>query len=184
MSNSSFKLYIHSLDIRQASQSWHMTWKAMEDLLRLGLVKSIGVSNFGLEDLHELLSISSIPPAVVQNFMDPFHQDAEVRRFCKERGIAYMAFSLFGTQRSNNEVMENSVISRIAAKHSKSVANVILSWALQNDVVVIPRSRNAQRIKENMSLLRSENHHEFCSGMIETFLDAQDMRDIISLDQL
>jgi diketogulonate reductase-like aldo/keto reductase len=137
---------------------WLETWRALEDLARDGVVGGIGVSNFGVDELKLLVGLAEIQPVAVQNWMDPLHQDKEVRSFCREHGIQYMAYSLLGTQHqyrdgsyiSSNPVLENPVIKGIAEKRGlDSTVPVVLSWALSNDVSVIPRSRDYEHIASN-----------------------------------
>jgi len=110
-------------------------WNNLESMQSMGLVLNIGVSNFDIDILRELESSANVKVSVVQNWMDPFHQDTEVRRYCADNDITYMAYSSFGTQwewkLEHNPVFLNPVLDRIATKHSCSIAKVVLSWLLQ-----------------------------------------------------
>lgn len=124
--------------------TWHESWRVME---ASRTVRSIGVSNF--VDLSELLAFAKEGPHVVQNWMDPFHQDRGTRALCKERGIAYMSYSTLGTQWQRNPVKESLVIRRIAQAHNTTVTAVTLAWALSRDAIVVPRSSKPDHIRQN-----------------------------------
>ena len=68
----------------------------MEEMHRQGKLRSLGVSNFGIEDLQELIKLATVPVSAVQNFFDPFHQDKQVRAFCQEHNIRYIGYSTLG----------------------------------------------------------------------------------------
>ncbi|KAJ8612263.1 hypothetical protein CTAYLR_002916 [Chrysophaeum taylorii] len=133
--------------------TWRDSWRAMEAALHRGLARAIGVSNVSPRDLDDLLSFSNEGPHVVQNWMDPFHQDRETRARCKAAGIAFMSYSTLGTQwemrSGRNLVVSNSVLRRIAADKNATVFSVALSWALQRDAIVVPRSANPDHVRAN-----------------------------------
>lgn len=97
-------------------------------------------------------------PDLIQNWMDPYHQDREVREFCRKHGIQYMAYSSFGTQWNKriNPVLNSPVLLEIANKHSVSVTQVILSWLKQLNVVSLPKSTSKQHIEDNFSVMDSD----------------------------
>ena len=76
--------------------TWQESWKAMEEMQKKGKIRSLGVSNFYLEDLEELVQLATVPVSAVQNWFDPFHQDRRVRAFCQEHNIRYIGFSTLG----------------------------------------------------------------------------------------
>ncbi len=148
---------------------WRTGWKNLEKLKEIHNIQHIGVSNFDISLMEELLRLSDSKVAVVQNWMDPFHQDAEVRALAAAHHIQYMAYSSFGTQWSNgrarfrdhNPVLnldsrygENLVLRQLAERHGVSIAAVVLSWAMQMDgVTIIPRSSSPQHIADNFGFL-------------------------------
>jgi diketogulonate reductase-like aldo/keto reductase len=164
--------------------SWQSGWMNLEIMKRDGYVKHIGVSNFGVSLLQELKNIATMPVSVVQNWMDPFHQDIEVRNYCKENGIVYMAYSSFGTQWTaklqHNPVWFNPVLEAIAKKHETTIANVVLSWLLQEGVIAIPRATRDSHIKENAAALVEDDQGQVVG--LRVFLDDEDMQDIRELD--
>lgn len=136
------------------------TWRALEDLVERGSIKSIGVSNFGVHELQQLVDAAKIKPSVVQHWMDPFHQDRTVRNFCTENNIHYTSYSTLGNQwqyRSEwgmhgNPIFVSDVISDIAKKMEWSNVQVVLAWALQQGVSVVPRAARLEHIAANAQL--------------------------------
>jgi diketogulonate reductase-like aldo/keto reductase len=164
----------------EESHTWQNAWQTLERLKEEGTIKAIGVSNFDLGQLKELEGMTNVKVAVVQNWMDPLHQDKSVRDFCKTHGITYMAYSSMGTQweakfKNKNPVLTDSTLLHIAASHKTTVANVVNSWLLQENVVAIPRSAKSQHIKEN-SGSRLDN------GNLKVFLTSSDIEKIRELD--
>ena len=121
----------------EAKLDWRTAWKTLETLKGPGpgKIRAIGVSNFGPNELRELLALTNHKVSVVQNWMDPFHQDREVRQICRQNGIVYMAYSSLGTQwehkLKHNPVFTNPLLQRIADKHQRSIADVVVSWVMQ-----------------------------------------------------
>ncbi|CAM9544671.1 unnamed protein product [Ascophyllum nodosum] len=138
--------------------SWQDAWRQLEKMYSDGAVGAIGVSNFSEDLLRELLGWAAVVPATVQNWMDPFHQDRGVRALCAEKGIAFVAYSTLGgqwtyrppTSSLPNPVSTDGTIGAIASAHGTSRQAVVLSWALQSGVIVLPRSSNPDRIRENL----------------------------------
>eukprot|EP00937_MAST-01D_sp_MAST-1D-sp2_P002486 g2486.t1 len=144
--------YVDALLMHRPGPGWRAAWGVMEGFVKEGKVRHIGVSNFDAPLLRELLDTVSqtVKPAVVQNWMDPFHQDAATRELCRERGVVFQAFSSLGNQWQylrdlggrGNPVLMNPVLTRIAGAHRRSVPQVVLRWQQQLGVAVIPASRN------------------------------------------
>ena len=136
------------------------TWRAMEYLYSIGRIKALGLSNVNESHISKIIDIMNIKPDVVQNWMDPLHQDREVRILCKKHKICYQAYSLLGTQWINydiNPVLTNKIIIDISKKYHWSPARVVIKWALQEGVAVIPRSTNTNHLYENLSCLNCVN---------------------------
>lgn len=121
------------------------TWKAMEKLYRDGLVRAIGVCNFQVHHLEDLLRDSEVKPAVNQVEFHPLLTQTEVLNFCRENEIQMEAWAPL----MRGGVLDNSIITGIADKHGKTPAQVVLRWDLQHGVVTIPKSVREHRIKEN-----------------------------------
>ena len=130
--------------------------------------KRIGLSNIHPDELLDIISFvqerinagqTDPPPRipdVLQIYADPIRRARELRRMCQEHGIEFVSYSTLGTQHRNaaqNPVLTSPVVSKLAAKHDRSVAEVVLSWALQNDMSVIPRSTKPHHIRELARLL-------------------------------
>lgn len=127
-------------------------YKAMEQAVADGKIRSIGLSNWYVEELKEFLPQVSMTPALVQNEIHPYYQENDVIPFIQELGIVVQGWYPLGGRGHTAELLGNSVISEIAAAHGKSSAQVILRWNLQKGVVVIPGSSNPEHIQENTEL--------------------------------
>ncbi|XP_027357342.1 methylecgonone reductase-like [Abrus precatorius] len=139
------------------------TWEAMEECYRLGLAKSIGVSNFGIKKLTQLLEIASIPPAVNQVEMSPSWQQGKLREFCKQKGIHVSAWSPLGAYKNSygsNAVMENPILMQIASARQKSVAQIALRWIYEQGASAIAKSFNKERMKQNIQIFDWELSQE------------------------
>lgn len=169
----------------EESISWKKGWENLESIKATGIVSNIGVSNFDSRLLRELVeNVATVRVSVVQNWMDPFHQDRDTRSFARAHEIAYMAYSSFGTQwewkLKKNPVLTSSELQRIADKHSRNIPQVVLSWLLQEEVVAIPRSSSTAHITDNAASLVLDEHGETVG--LRVFLDDDDMRAIRALD--
>ena len=127
-------------------------YKAMEKAVRQGKVRSIGLSNWYIEELQEFLPQVSITPAVVQNEIHPYYQESKVIDYVHSLGIVMEGWYPFGGRGYTKEMLSNKTIAKIAKAHGKSVAQVILRWNLQKGVVVIPGSSNPAHIQENTEI--------------------------------
>lgn len=141
------------------------TWKAMETLLKEGKCKAIGVSNYMVRHLEELLANGSVVPAVNQIELHPYNylSKKEVVSFCRANGIQLEAYSPLTKGRKLNDPK----LINIATKYAKTSAQILIRWALQHEFVVIPKSSNKDRIFENANIFDFS-----ISGEDMTFLDA------------
>ncbi|WP_299088852.1 aldo/keto reductase [uncultured Metabacillus sp.] len=124
------------------------SWKALETLYKDGKVKAIGVSNFQIHHLEDLMKESEIKPMVNQVEYHPRLTQKELQAFCQKHGIQMGAWSPL----MQGHLLDNEVLKEIAEKHNKFIAQVILRWDLQHGVVTIPKSIREQRIIENASI--------------------------------
>ncbi|KGP85126.1 MULTISPECIES: aldo/keto reductase [unclassified Paenibacillus] len=164
------KLQLDYLDlylIHQPFGDYYGAWRAMEDLYREGKIKAIGVSNFLPDRLMDLIVHNQIVPAVNQVETHPFYQQIENGAFMKEQGVQHQSWAPFAEGRGN--LFGNEVLTSIASKHNKSVAQVVLRWLVQHEVVVIPKSVKKERIVENFNIFDFE-------------LSADDIEQISTLD--
>jgi 2,5-diketo-D-gluconate reductase A len=128
------------------------TWRAFERIHAEGGARSIGVSNFRIADLERLQQEAETMPTVNQIELHPLLQQAELRAWHAEHGIATEAWSPL----AQGEVLEDETLMTVAAHHQKSVAQVILRWHLQLGNVVIPKSVTPERIRANLDLFDFE----------------------------
>ncbi len=145
-------------------------YKAMEKAVADGKIRSIGLSNWYVEELEEFLPQVSITPALVQNEIHPYYQENDVIPYIQKLGIVVQGWYPLGGRGHTAELLSDEVISAIAKAHGKSSAQVILRWNLQKGVVVIPGSSNPAHIQENTELYDFE-------------LTEEEMRQINALDQ-
>lgn len=124
-------------------------WKALEYLYKEGRVKAIGVSNFQIHHLQDLLADAEIKPVINQVEFHPYLSQQPVREFCKEHDIQVEAWSPL---MAGNGLLENEVLKEIASKYNKTVAQVVLRWDLESQVVTIPKSTNERRLIENIDI--------------------------------
>ncbi len=164
------KLQLDYLDlylIHQPFGDYYGAWRAMEDLYREGKIKAIGVSNFLPDRLMDLIVHHEIVPAVNQVETHPFYQQTESAAFMKEQGVQHQSWAPFAEGR--NDMFGNEALTAIAEKHNKTVAQVVLRWLVQREVVAIPKSVRKERIVENFDIFDFE-------------LSADDIEQISALD--
>jgi 2,5-diketo-D-gluconate reductase A len=128
------------------------TWEALVELQREERVRSIGVSNFRVEDLERIIEATGVVPAVNQIELHPRLQQLELRRFHEEHGIATEAWSPLGKA----QFLDDPTIERIASAHGRTPAQVVLRWHIHLGNVVIPKSVTPTRIEENFKLFDFE----------------------------
>ncbi|KAN0040082.1 hypothetical protein ACTA71_011967 [Dictyostelium dimigraforme] len=126
------------------------TWEEMEKLVEMGLVKSIGVSNFNVQSLIDLLSYAKIKPVINQVELHPYLSQLKLKDFCDKNNIILTAYSPLGQNKSN--ILTDPILVKIAEKYKKPVANVIFRWCIQNGFVVIPKSNTESRIIDNINV--------------------------------
>ena len=142
------------------------SWKYMEEFYAEGKVKSIGVSNFEIDQLEDLFSSCTIKPMINQIEIHPYNTRKELIQFCKDHGIALMGWSPL----HRGLILNDPALMEIAKKYNKSVAQIVLRWDLQNGVIPIPGATDENLIRENTMLFDFE-------------LTAQEMEEIDSLNQ-
>ncbi|GAB1758413.1 aldo/keto reductase [Priestia aryabhattai] len=141
-------------------------WKALETLYKEEKVRAVGVSNFQIHHLEDLMKDGEVKPVINQVEYHPRLTQKELHAFCQKHDIQLEAWSPL----MQGELLDNDVLKEIAEKHGKSVAQIILRWDLQNGVVTIPKSTKEHRIVENSSVFDFE-------------LDAEDVSKINELNQ-
>lgn len=136
--------------IKFGKASLQETWEAMEALLATKKVRAIGVSNYNVITLLDLLTYAKVVPAINQIEVHPYNSRSELIDFCKSRGIAVTAYSPLGSGKKGP--LEDKVVQEIAAKHNKSPAQVLLRWCIDRGLTVISKSDHEKRIKENFQV--------------------------------
>lgn len=165
------KLQLDYLDLYLIHQPYgdvYGSWRAMEELYKAGKIRAIGVSNFYPDQIYDLILHNEITPAINQVETHPFYQQTDNQAFLKENGVQIESWAPFAEGRNN--LFHNELLTGIGKKYNKSVAQVILRWLVQRDVVVIPKSVRPERMKENFDVFDFE-------------LSAEDMQAIASLNE-
>jgi 2,5-diketo-D-gluconate reductase A len=150
------KLGLETLDLYlihwlQPKQGKYLdTWKALIELQKQGRVRSIGVSNFTIEALQEIIDETGVVPVINQVESHPYFSQPELRAFHAEKGILHQAYSPLG---SGKGLLEDSVLKDIAAKRGATPGQVVLAWHLALGNVVIPKTVTESRIEENWAAL-------------------------------
>jgi D-xylose reductase len=140
------------------------TWAAMEDLVTAGLVRHIGISNYGTAMLRDLLNYARIRPAVLQVEMHPYLTQEKLLRFCKEERVAVTAFSPLGAlsyvpigmAKPAESVLDQPVVKAAAKRLGKSPAQVVLRWGVQRGTAIVPKTSRPERLAENLAIFDFE----------------------------
>ena len=153
------------------------TWRAMERILADGKCRAIGVSNYTIRHLEELLSIASVIPAVNQVEFTPFCNQRELLQFCNLHGIRIEAYSPL----TRGNQLHNPALLRLASKYRRSTAQLLIRWALQQTVIAIPKACSVQHLKENFEVFDfsiSAEDMESLNGLNENLHYCWDPSDI------
>jgi diketogulonate reductase-like aldo/keto reductase len=135
------------------------TWRKMEHLHSLGLVKAIGVSNYNVIAFNDLLNYCHVPPAVLQVERHPYFTNQDIVEFAKKNNVQVTAYASLGARKFGDrhmtaefELIDHPVIKRIADTHRKTPAQVLLRWSIDSNIIAIPKSVNSESIKENINI--------------------------------
>ena len=150
-------------------------YKAMETYVEQGKIRSLGLSNWYVDELTEFLPQVTIMPALVQNEIHPYYQEQDVVPFIQEKGIVVQCWYPLGGRGHTAELLGDETIRSIAEAHGVSSAQVILRWDLQRGIVVIPGSSDPEHIKENLDLFGFELTDEEMAAI--SFLDRGEKHD-------
>ncbi len=151
------RLQLDTLDLYLIHQPFgdvYGAWRAMEELYREGRIRAIGVSNFHPDRVMDFLMHHEVKPAVNQIETHPFHQQVAAQKFLQENGIQIESWGPFAE--GKNDIFHNALLQSIAAKHGKSIAQVIIRWLTQRGVVAIPKSVRKLRMAENFNVFDFE----------------------------
>ena len=150
---SAAKLGLDQLDlylIHQPFGDYYSEWRAMQDLHREGRIRAIGVSNFAADRLVDLVLNNEVTPAVNQVETNPFHQNVDYQKLLRSEGVQIESWGPFAEGR--NDLFSNPTLAAIGEPHGKSVAQVVLRWLIQRDVVVIPKTVSPERMAQNLDV--------------------------------
>jgi len=134
------------------------TWKAMEECVKLGLAKSIGVSNFNSEQLERVLKVATIQPATNQVEVHPYLNQTKLTEFCQKKGIAITGYSPLGSadrpwaKPDDPRLLDDEKLIALGKKYNKSAAQVVLRWLIERQIIAIPKSVHKNRLIENMDI--------------------------------
>ena len=159
--------YIDLYLIHQPFGDVHGSWRALEELYKAGKARAIGVSNFQPDRVMDIIMFNEIVPAVNQVETHPFNQQIDNQKFLVENNVQIESWGPFAEGKYN--LFQNELLGSIAMRYNKSIAQVVLRWLTQRDIVVIPKSVRKERIIENFNIFDFE-------------LSAEDMEAIVSLD--
>ena len=159
--------YLDLYLIHQPLGDYYGSWRAMEELYKEGKIKAIGVSNFDSTRLVDLIVNNEVVPALNQIELHPFLQQKDAQKVMKEYGVKVESWGPLAE--AKHGILEDVMLNKIAAKHNKTVAQVILRWHLEQGIIIIPKSVRKERMEENL------NVHDFK-------LDESDMEKIAELD--
>lgn len=134
------------------------TWKKMEEIYRAGNVRSIGLSNHQIHHMKEALAEATVVPVVNQVELHPYLPQEEIRAYCESLGVVVQAWSPLASNKI--PLLEESVLAQIGEKHGKTPAQVVLRWHLQQGIVPLPKSSNADRQLENFQVFDFELSRE------------------------
>ncbi len=165
------KLGLDYLDLYLIHQPYgdvYGAWRAMEELHKAGRIRAIGISNFYPDRLVDFVLHNEVKPAVNQIEIHPFHQQTDAVKILEEYGVKPEAWGPFAE--GKNGLFTNEVLQPIADKHGKSIAQVVLRWLTDRDIVAIPKSVRKERMAENFDIFDFD-------------LDAGDLDAIAKLDQ-
>ena len=159
--NSLKRLQLDYLDLYLIHQPFgdvYGEWRAMEELYKEGRIKAIGVSNFQPDRLIDLIIHNEIIPAVNQVETHPFHQQKDAQKFFEENRVQIESWGPFAEGKNN--IFHNELLFSIGKKYSKSIAQVILRWLTQRNIIAIPKSVRKERMKENFNSFDFELSNE------------------------
>ncbi len=154
------------------------TWQAMEECVGKGLVRYIGVSNFSIKKIEQLLATAEVAPTMNQVELHPYLQQPQMVDYCMRNRVLLTAYSPLGSgdrpaalkKTDESGLFENQVICEAAVKHKATAGQILLSWALHRNTAVIPKSVNPERLKENYDAAN-------------ILLDEDDMKAISAVDR-
>lgn len=142
--------YIDLLLIHQPAGNYVAGYKQMEAAYKAGKTRAIGLSNFNLEQVKEILYVCEVKPAVLQTELHPYNQEPKLEEFLRENGIIPQAWYPLG--HGDKKLLQEPIFRELGQKYGKSAAQIILRWHIQDGNIVIPGSKNPEHIQSNFDL--------------------------------
>lgn len=158
--------YIDLVLLHQPFSDYYGAYHALQDLYNEGKIRAIGVSNFSPDRLADIAAFNSITPQINQIETNLFHQQIEAQRNMVKRGVQMEAWAPFGEGKNN--IFQNPVLKSIAEKYEKSIAQVILRWLMQRNIVALAKTTHIERMRENFEIfdfLISEEDMQKINGL-------------------
>lgn len=147
-------------------------WQGLEDCVRAGLIKSIGISNFNSKQIERLLEKATIKPVMHQVESHPYLPQVEMKKFCEERGMKLTAYSPLGNPGSvandlqdKDKLLKDPLVLKLAEKYKKNVGQILIKFQVQRGIIVIPKSVSKERIKSNKEVFDFEMTAEEISAL-------------------
>lgn len=142
--------FIDLLLLHQPAGNYIAGYRLMEKAYKEGKVKAIGLSNFNMKQIQEILDICEVKPSILQTEVHPYSQEKELKEFLKKEDMAIQAWYPIG--HGDKTLMEEPVFSKLAEKYNKSNVQIMLRWHIQTGNIVIPGSKNPEHIRANFEL--------------------------------
>jgi len=142
--------YLDLYLIHRPLGDYYGSWRAMEELYKEGRIKAIGISNFYLDEVVDLIAHNEIVPVLNQIELNPFHQRVDDQAVLKKNNILTQSWASFAE--GKNDFFKNEILSSIGEKYDKSIAQVTLRWLIQRGIIVIPKSVKKERMIENYNI--------------------------------
>lgn len=146
--------YIDLMLLHRPYSDYLGSWKALEDAVNSGKLRAIGVSNFAIPELQEILDIATIKPVVNQIECHPYFQQSEIRSFLQKHEIALTAW--YPLAHGSKDLLNEKIFTDLASIYNKSVVQIILRWHVQMNNIAIPKSTNPSHIKSNINIFDFE----------------------------
>ncbi|KKD45884.1 aldo/keto reductase [Listeria seeligeri] len=146
--------YVDLLLIHQPFNDVYGAWLAMEELQKAGKIRAIGISNFAVDKAVDLAEFNEVVPQVNQIEINPFQQQSKNIEALKSEGIMPEAWAPFAE--GKNDIFKNPILIKIAKKYNKSVAQVILRWLVEQDIITLSKTVKPERMKENLAIFDFE----------------------------
>lgn len=142
--------YLDLVLLHQPFSDYYSAYHALQDLYKEGKIRAIGASNFAPDRLADIAVFNEIPPHINQVEVNPFHQQIKAQEYMQNRNIQIEAWAPFGEGKNN--MFQNAALTELSNTYNKSVAQIILRWLMQRNIVALAKSTHIERMKENFDI--------------------------------